>query len=120
MLVRFHSKAAAAVTMFGNVAVELLDLMGMSGAVPGAVLARDVPQALRRLRAAVESPAGARMPAAKRMESPQRRDPDREDEENDDPKISLRVRAYPLIELLQLAAAERCDVVWENADEATG
>jgi hypothetical protein len=120
MLVRFHSEATGAVTMFGEVAVELLHLMGMSGSVPGAVLARDIPEALRRLTEAVESPAGERALSPARPESKRRKDPDDDDEERDAPKISLRVRAYPLLELLKAAAAEQCPVVWEEADKATG
>src|SRR3954466_13387629 len=52
MLIRFHSKADA-FTIQGDIGIALLRLMGMSGAVPGALLAQDVPPALERLKAAV-------------------------------------------------------------------
>lgn len=115
MLVRFHSKSSAGVLMFGDIAVALLRLMGMSGAVPGAVLARDIPEALHRLRQAVESPEGERV-----------LDPSRGNERNDDadgpeiPQVKLRTRAYPLLQMLEAAAAADCDVIWEDADKATG
>lgn len=115
MLVRFHSKSSAGVLMFGDIAVALLRLMGMSGSVPGAVLAKDVPEALDRLRQAVASTEGERI-----------LDPSRSNTHDDDadgpavPQVKLRTRAYPLVRMLEAAAAAQCDVIWEDADKATG
>ncbi len=116
MLVRFHSKAAAGVTMFGEVAVALLHLMGMSGEVPGAVVAADVPKALQRLRQGLASAAAE--PAA----PPARAHPaaEEDDKEGEDRRISVRTRAFPLVELLEAAAKQQCDVVWEEEGKATG
>ena len=116
MLVRFHSKAAAGVTMFGEVAVALLHLMGMSGVIPGAVKAADVPGALRRLKQglASESPERAPQPAAPRRAG------DDQDSEKEDRSIGMRTRAFPLVELLEAAAEQRCDVVWEEEGKSTG
>jgi hypothetical protein len=113
MLVRFHSKTSAGVLMFGDIAVALLRLMGMSGSVPGAVLARDIPEALGRLRQAVESAEGDRilLPAGTQGDEADRPDV---------PRIKLRTRAYPLIQMLEAAAAGECDVIWEEANKATG
>ena len=119
MLVRFHSRAAAGLTLFGYVAADLLRLMGMSGNVPGAALAADVPAALQRLRRALESSEGDRVPAPAPPESGRQHAVSDDDEEKDAPKISLRTRGYPLVQLLEAAAAEDCDVVWEEADRAT-
>ena len=49
MLVTFSCPVYANITMFGDVAVRLLKLMGHSGTTPGALLADDVPAALERL-----------------------------------------------------------------------
>lgn len=54
MLVTFTTDAYADVTMFGDVAQTMLKMMGHSGTVPSAILAQDVPEALRRLTAAVD------------------------------------------------------------------
>lgn len=119
MLVRFHSKAAAGVTMFGYVAVDLLRQMGMSGVVPGAVLASGVPEALRKLRRALASAEGDRVPGP----TPPRTDKDGSEKEEAAPEVNqvnLRTRAYPLIQLLEAAVAQECDVVWEDAGKATG
>ena len=120
MLVRFHSKASGSVTMFGDIAAELLRLMGMSGMVPGAVLARDVPEALRRLRQTVDSPGGDHVPQPARPKNQKQEGEKHEDDEQEVPQVSLRTRAYPLVKLLEAAATEECDVIWEAADKATG
>ena len=46
MLVTFSTTAYADITMFGGVAVTLLEMMGHSGTVPGAILTADLPAAL--------------------------------------------------------------------------
>ena len=52
MLVKFRSDAGD-MTMFGDVAIELLKMMGHSGTVPSAMLAKDIPAAVDRLKHAV-------------------------------------------------------------------
>ncbi|MBI3432928.1 MAG: DUF1840 domain-containing protein [Hydrogenophilales bacterium] len=104
MLVTFTCKAYADITMFGDVALDMLKMMGHSESVPGAILAGDVPAALDRLKRAIESAKAA--PA--RNESEKARDDD-----SDEPPVSLAHRALPLIELLAAAARENCDVMWK-------
>ena len=105
MLVTFRTDAYANITMFGDVAVRLLKMMGHSGTVPSAILARDVPQALERLKAAVAKDKSET--AAASTSSP-------EDEDSDEPAVSLANRAFPLIELLEAAAKRECDVMWSR------
>ena len=105
MLVTFRTKAYANITMFGDVAKQLLELMGHSGTVPSAIKAEDVPAALARLVAAIKQRAAA--DAADLPES------DRGREDYDAPrKVTLSQRAGPLLELLRAAAAEKADVMW--------
>jgi hypothetical protein len=111
MLVKFHSQAGASVTMFGDIAIALLRLMGMSGVVPGAALAAEVPEALRRLRQGLESV------ATEPLIPP---GPQGEEGEQNSPRLSLRTRAYPLVQLIEAAAAKECDVIWEEDSKATG
>lgn len=99
MLVRFDSKAGS-ITMFADVAKDLLKLMGQTGALPGALLASDIPAALERLRTAVD-----RQPAKSDSE---------DDESGGEPKVGLRQRAFPLIELLERAAKRGEDVIWDE------
>ncbi len=98
MLVTFTTDAYADITMFGDVAQTLLKMMGHSGTVPSAILAEDVPAALSRLTAGIEAAKAA---------------PSVEDEDEDEPQVSLSNRAWPLINLLTAAAKEGCDVMWK-------
>ena len=102
MLVTFSSREHGSVTLFGEVAVTLLELMGHSGTVPGTLPAREVPSAIARLEAAVP----ARPPA------PQLDDED----EDEEPSVSLRHRALPLIELLKAAAKDGNPVMWDRSN----
>jgi hypothetical protein len=104
MLMRFHGKTDG-FTIQGDVGVALLRLMGMSGAVPGALLAQDVPGALQRLKAAV----AASKPAAPANGA---------HEESD--RVGLSTRAFPLVQLLENAARSNSDVVWEELGKSTG
>lgn len=108
MIVTFRTQAYADIMMFGDIAVQLLKLMGHSGTVPGALLAEDIPEALDRLKKAI-----AAQPAAVPEKEKKDRDDDEEEEEKE-PPVSLAHRALPLIELLEAAAAARCDVLWDR------
>lgn len=111
MLVTFHSKAYADITMFGDVAKELLHLMGHSGTVPSAIKAQDVPAALARLEAAIMQRKRAEAAEAQETETSERE----HDRGDDAPrKVPLSHRALPLIELLRAAAARKVDVMWDS------
>jgi hypothetical protein len=99
MLIRFDSKAGS-ITMFGDVAVSLLRMMGQSGSIPGAILAADIPPALDKLRQAV---AGVQ-PAPK----------DTKTDDKVETPVGMQQRAFPLVELLERAAKQGADVVWET------
>ena len=102
MLVTCSCPAYANITMFGEVAVRLLKMMGHSGTVPGAQLAEDVPAALERLETAVA--ANAQLPEPE--ESAQ--------SVNDEPSVSLSCRALPVTELLKAAANAKSNVMWDR------
>ena len=104
MLVTFSCPAYANITMFGDVAVHLLKLMGHSGTVPGVLLADDVPAALARLAAAIEAD----------EQLPEPREPGVT--EDDESAVSLPHRALPLIDLLKAAAKEQCNVMWDSSN----
>ena len=99
MLVTFSCPAYADITMFGDVALQLLKMMGHSGTVPSALSAEDVLPALERLEAAVV--------VKERSAEP-------EGDDDDDPPVSISHRALPLIELLKAAAKAECSVMWDS------
>lgn len=104
MLVTFKTEAYANITMFGDVALRLLRLMGHSGTVPGALRAEDLPAAIARLRQGLEE--HGREPAESTP-------PENEETERRRAPILLRQRAFPLLELLEAAAAQDKPVLWE-------
>jgi len=99
MLVTFTTDAHADITMFGDVALAMLKMMGHSATVPGAVLAEDVPAALNKLTAAIDAEKDSA--------------PVEEQDDEDEPAVSMAHRALPLIDLLTAAAKANCDVMWE-------
>ena len=107
MLVTFRTKAYANITMFGDVAKQLLELMGHSGTVPSALKAEDVPVALARLEAAIEQ-----RRAVEGAKAPE--DDDGRDGHDAPRKVTLSQRAVPLLELLRAAAAKNQDVMWDS------
>ncbi len=98
MLVTFTTDAYADITMFGDVALALLKMMGHSGTVPGAILAEDVPLALDRLKAAIAKETAP---------------PPTDDKDDDEPVVSMAHRALPLINLLAAAAKAESNVMWK-------
>lgn len=104
MLITFRTSAYANITMFGDIAVTLIKMMGHSGTVPSAIRADDVPAALERLKSAIAKvkDVGEAPPKGTR------------DKDSEEPPVSLAHRAFPLIELLEAAAKQKCDVMWDH------
>ena len=101
MLIKFDSEVGS-FTMAGDIAVQLLKAMGHSGTVPSAILPGDIPNALARLKLAVNASPGS---AAESSSS--------DDKDQKEAKVSLRQRAFPLIDLLTRAAAKGAEVMWK-------
>ncbi len=105
MLITFNCIAYANVTMFGDVGLQMLKMLGHSGTVPGAILAADIPTALTQLKAAIEIEKATTIS-------------NENEEENDaiETPVNLANRAFPLIELLTAANIEKCNVMWDYTD----
>jgi hypothetical protein len=98
MLVTFSTDAYSDITLFGDIALTMLKMMGHSVTVPGAILAADVPEALRRLTMAIDE---------------QKASPPAADKDSDELEVSMAHRALPLILLLTAAAKAECNVMWK-------
>ena len=98
MLVTFTTSSYADITMFGDVALAMLKMMGHSATVPGAILAADVPEALHRLSTGLNAEKSSTSVASK---------------DGDEPVVSLATRGLPLINLLAAAAKSGKDVMWK-------
>jgi len=101
MLIIFSSNATGDITMFGDDAERLINMMGHSGTIPSAIAAKDIPVVLERLKKAVET------------ETDDLTD-DGADDDEDEPKVGIAGRAFPLIEMLTRAAREDCSVMWRK------
>ena len=103
MLVTFKSSSHGDITVFGSVAKSLLKMMGQSGQVPGAVMAGDVAavrSALTESLDALESDSDDDQTSAKN------------NDEGDAP-VALSTRAIPLLAMLDSAAENGDNVMWE-------
>lgn len=98
-MVTFQTPDYHDVSMLDSDARYLLELMGLSTTVPGALAAEDVPAARDRLRRAVNN-----------QPPPASEDQDDEEEE---PVVPLKHRALPLLELLTTAVNTQAHVMWQ-------
>ena len=101
MLIKFDSEVGS-FTIAGDIAVQLLKAMGHSGTVPSAILPGDIPNALARLKAAVDASPGTAAELSAGDERGQK-----------EVQVSLRQRAFPLIDLLSRAAEKGAEVMWK-------
>ena len=88
--------------MFGDVALQLLKLMGRRETVPSAIEPEDIPDALDRLckgLAIQEQLDTGSQPI--------------DTSDDDEPSVSIGTRAGPLIELLEAALDDNVPVMWE-------
>ncbi|EGQ9183049.1 DUF1840 domain-containing protein [Vibrio parahaemolyticus] len=105
MLITFRCHSHSNVTMFGDIAIKMIKMMGHSGSVPGSISAQDIPDALSRLTSALAAQEAIEKNNSQAME---------EDEEQEKQTVSLGRRAFPLIELLKSAIKEECEVMWDS------
>lgn len=108
MLYKFKSKASGDVIMLGHHAQALLKLIGKDPASPqGILLPEQMPAALDALRRAIEAEAGGA--AIDVGATPQEQ---AADAERDQDAVSLRQRAWPLIQMIERAQSENREIVW--------
>lgn len=92
--------------MFGDIAIKLIRLMGHSGTVPGAIGSEDIPEALQRLKTAL---------AEEAVRDDEDCNEGQESSEDSEKKpVSLKTRAFPLIQLLEAAQSNNTPVMWDK------
>lgn len=105
MIVIFKSKAAADVIMFGDIAHELMKIMGKDADPKGIITPEQLPGAITALKAAIEADRQQPPPSA-----------DKEEEIAAMPAmtrpVSLAQRAVPLLELLEWSQKKEVPVIW--------
>lgn len=96
MLVRFTSKSSPHVSMFEKDAKQMLSMMQRSGKIPSALAPEDIGRSLEALKHAISA--------------------NTEGEDSDDAEdgnVSMKTRAFPLIELLENAQQKQEHVMWD-------
>ena len=111
MLVTFKSDADADVIMFGDIAKRLVEILGKDPQdAKGIVTVEQLPDALARLRAAIEED--------RARQSRQAQDDADDDAERDPEKsgmaapVNLAQRAWPLLTMLEHSQKEGVPVIW--------
>ncbi len=101
MLITFESNAHTDITMFADIAKSLIKMMGHSGTIPSAIAAKDVPEALEKLKAALDAESSDELNEAVNGE-----------ETEEETEVSMSGRAFPLIEMLKAASREDQAIMW--------
>lgn len=112
MLVTFSCKVSGNVVMFGDVAKQMLRMMGQCENIPGAIDAEHISVALSNLQQAAGRIYQLELDSREHGEL-QEREVDACDEQDVEPVISLNTRALPLIDMLKAAEKEQCYIMWE-------
>jgi hypothetical protein len=111
MIVTFQSPASGDVIMFGDVAQRMMKLMGKDVTDKGIVTVEQLPEAIARLKAAIEEDKQQR--AGLQEEDLPRTELDRSGgAQSSRPFVTLTQRAVPLLELLEWSLKKKKPVVW--------
>lgn len=105
MLYKFKSKAAGDVIMLEENAVQVLRILGREPEAKGILEVAAMPAAVAALEAAVEEEEQARRDADAEAAAEGRKLPARN-------AVTLRQRAWPLLEMIRRSQAAGADIVW--------
>jgi len=105
MLYKFKSKAAGDVIMTGPAGDQIVRILGKEPAPQGIVLPADMPAAIAALEQAVLDEEAQRKRAEEEAQAEGRALPPREG-------VTLRQRAWPLIEMMRRAHEADKEIVW--------
>jgi hypothetical protein len=105
MIYKFKSKATGDLIMTGPVGDQVLRIVGKEPAPKGIVESAAMPAAIAALESAIAADEAARAEAEREAQAEGRKLPPRKE-------VSLRQRAWPMIEMLKRAHAARESIVW--------
>jgi len=107
MLVIFTSKVHADVVMFGDLAGRFLRVMGESELPPGILRGERIKEAADKLRAWLDE-----LPAEPVPEEDNNKIAAEDTEKERRNRVGLKIRALPLLELMDASYRKECDVIW--------
>ena len=105
MIYKFKSKAAGDVIMMGPAGDDVLRLIGKSPAPQGIIEVGSMSAAIAAIEEAVGADEAARAQAEKEAAAEGRKLAPREG-------VTLRQRAWPMVEMMKRSMAEKADIVW--------
>ena len=110
MIYKFKSKAAGDVIMMGPNGDQVLRLIGKEPAAKGIIEPAHMAAAI----AAIEQAIAAEESAKTATKADAAKGKDGKDDKDDKPqdRVSLRQRAWPLVEMLKRARAANQEIVW--------
>jgi len=113
MLYEFKSKATGTVVMTEPVAERLLAIVGKAAGPRGIFTLEQMGPALAALQAAIDAEAAQGEPET----APDQHEPDDGHDEHDErrprmPPITLRQRAWPLMDMMRTAQAKGREITW--------
>lgn len=108
MLYKFKSKASGDLIMLGPHGDELMRLLGREPAAQGIIEVDAMPEVLRLIEAAVAAEEGLRQ--SQGVSS--RGDAGDERDEKGEPRVGLRQRVWPMVDMLRRSLAEKVPIVW--------
>jgi hypothetical protein len=98
MLITFKSPASSDVMMFGDVAKQMMKIIGKEFSDQGIITVEDLPAAIAKLKAAISTD----------TQSGSQSEPNGDDEKS----VGIAQRALPLVELLEWSLKQAVPVVW--------
>ena len=111
MIVIFQSPASGDVIMFGDVAQRMMKIMGKDATDKGIVTVEQLPDAIARLKAAIEEDKQQRA-GLQDEDLPQTEPATGAGATSSRPFVTLTQRAVPLLELLEWSLKKKKPVVW--------
>jgi len=105
MIYKFRSKSAGDVIMMGPSGDQVLRIIGKSPAPTGIIEPAAMPAAIAAIERAIVAEDEARKQAEAEAEAEGKKLPPRD-------AVSLRQRAWPLVEMMKRSHAEGKEVVW--------
>ena len=105
MIYKFKSKAAGDVIMMGPAGDDVLRLIGKAAAPQGIIEVPSMAAAIAALEQAVAADESARAEAESAAKAEGKKVAPREG-------VSLRQRAWPLVEMMKRSMSENAEIVW--------
>jgi hypothetical protein len=105
MIYKFKSKAAGDVIMMGPAGDDVLCVIGKTPAAQGIIDVAAMPAAINAIEQAIAADEAARAQAEKEAAAEGTKLAPRDG-------ITLRQRAWPLVEMMKRSIGEKADVVW--------